>query len=217
MTGKQRILQTLRGEIPDRAAFVPNLWQWFHVNRLRGTLPAALEGLENPVDALRAMDADVLSKFDGVVLRETLHECRRVTTYEGELPEGQTTWTSWGDFTGGSIRRDRIETSAGVLHHTWRYESEAGAPFETEHWWKDFDREYRAVKAWMEDADWELDRHALLSGLDNVGDDGLVLLQTLPTPLKQFHWLAGPEQATLFVLDHPHQMRELARAHELLA
>lgn len=217
MNGKQRILQTLGGETPDRVAFVPNIWQWFHVNQRRGTLPAALAGLENPVDALRAMSADVLSKFDGMVLREVLHECRRGTTYEGVLPDRQTLWTSWGDFTGGSIRRDCVETPVGTLHHAWRYEAEAGAPFETEHWLKDFDRDYPAVKVWMKDADWELDHRALQSGLENVGDDGLILLQTLPTPLKQFHWLAGPEQATLFVLDHPREMRELACIHEAKA
>jgi hypothetical protein len=216
-SGRTRILQTLHGEAPDRVPFVPNIWQWFHLNRLRGTLPAELERLEDPVDVLRSMGADVLSKFDGVVLRETLSACRRVTTYEGEVPEGQTIWTSWGDFRGGNVRREHIETSAGVLTHAWRYESEAGAPFETEHWWTDFDREYPAVKAWMEDADWRADRDALQRGLDKVGDDGLVLLQTLPTPLKQLHWLAGPEHATLFVLDHPQEMRELARIHEAKA
>ncbi len=214
MNGKQRILETLGGGTPDRTAYVPNIWQWFHVNRMRGTLLPELQLMDDPVDVLRAMGADILSKFDGLVMREKLQACRRVTTYEGDLLGENAVWSSWGDFVGGSIRRERIETPSGILDHLWRYEVAAGAPFEASHWWKDFDRDYPAIKAWTEDAGWELDRDALRGGLAKVGDDGLILLQTLPTPLKQFHWLAGPDRATLFVLDHPREMRELAQIHE---
>ena len=40
------------------------------------------------------------------------------------------------------------------------------------------------------------------------------MFQLLPTPLKKFHWLAGAEQATLFITDHWEEMRELAEIHE---
>ena len=40
------------------------------------------------------------------------------------------------------------------------------------------------------------------------------MLQLLPSPLKQFHWLAGQTAATLFVMDHFQQMRELAAIHQ---
>jgi hypothetical protein len=34
------------------------------------------------------------------------------------------------------------------------------------------------------------------------------------SPLKALHWLAGPENASLWVADHPEEMRTLARIHE---
>ena len=40
------------------------------------------------------------------------------------------------------------------------------------------------------------------------------MAQLLPTPLKRFHWLAGQENATFFISDHPEEMLELARIHE---
>ena len=65
MTGQERIRAALAGETADRVPFVPNIWQWFYVNQYNGTLPAALDGISDPVEALRAMGADVFSKFDG--------------------------------------------------------------------------------------------------------------------------------------------------------
>jgi hypothetical protein len=65
VTGRERILAALGGELADRVPFVPNIWQWFHVNELRGTLPEALRGCRHPIEALRVLGADVLSKFEG--------------------------------------------------------------------------------------------------------------------------------------------------------
>lgn len=43
---------------------------------------------------------------------------------------------------------------------------------------------------------------------------GVILLQLPSTPLKRFHWLADPARASLLVMDHPAEMRELAQIHE---
>ena len=34
------------------------------------------------------------------------------------------------------------------------------------------------------------------------------------SPLKMLHWLAGPQNATYFIIDHPEETKELARIHE---
>jgi len=39
MTGRERILTALAGDRSDRVPFVPNIWQWFHVNRSAGGFP----------------------------------------------------------------------------------------------------------------------------------------------------------------------------------
>ena len=213
MTGKERILAALAGQPPDRVPFVPNVWQWFHVNRGASRLPAALADAGDPVEALRRLGADVLSKFDGVVVRERLANCRRNVSYEGD-PLDCPAWTSFVDFQRGPVRREWIETEHGTLSHVWQYAPQAAAPFEAEHWWKDFDREYAAVWAWMLDRRFEVDQKALQCGLTNIGDDGLLLLQLLPTPLKQFHWLAGPSAASIFIADHPEAMRDLAEIQQ---
>jgi len=103
----------------------------------------------------------------------------------------------------------------GTLTHEWKYQAETGAPFETEHWWKDFDAEYKLIRYWMEDTEWNYDQSALEEGLARIGKDGTIIFQLLPSPLKQFHWLAGQENASYFIIDHPEEMRTLARIHEV--
>ena len=213
VTGKQRILDTLAGRRADRVPFVPNVWQWFYVNRRRKSLPEELASCREPLDVLRHLGADVLSKFDGKVIRPTPCECKHNVAFEGEFREAPPKWTSFGDFTAGPVRKETIETPHGTLSHTWIYEDETGAPFEAEHWWKSFERDYAAVRVWIEDTEWTVDRAALCRGLERVGDDGVIALMLPPSPLKQFHWLAGAEEATFFLIDHPRKMRELARIH----
>jgi len=213
MNGKERILTVLAGDLPDRVPFVPNVWQWFFANQAEGTLPDELRSCADPVAMLRAIGADVLSKFDGIALAERLDACRRIVAFEDDA-RPRPAWTSFTTFEGGNIRRERIETPHGVLSQVWKYEPSAGAPFEAEHWWKDFERELPAVRAWLADARWELDRDALRQGLARVGDEGIILFQLPPTPLKKFHWLAGPAQASLWIADHPAEMRQLARMLE---
>ena len=214
MTGKERILNALSGEKPDRIPFVPNIWQWFYVNHYNDTLPDATGAAQSPVEVLRGMGADVFSKFDGEVGKPVFRTCRHTTVFEGQFPEGKRPNTGFAGFEGGPIQRERVETPYGTLTHTWEYQPCAGAPFESERWWKDFDAEYAAIRYSLEDTQTEYDTEALRAGLSNVGDDGTIMLQLLPTPLKQFHWLAGPENASLFIHDHPQEMRDLARIHE---
>jgi len=50
--------------------------------------------------------------------------------------------------------------------------------------------------------------------VERVGDDGVMMAHITQSPLKALHWLAGPENASLWVADHPAEMLALARIHE---
>jgi hypothetical protein len=214
MTGKERILAALAGERPDRVPFVPNIWQWFDVNDFNGTLPEELQGARSAVEALKRMGADVFSKFDGGRPVPTYRTCRHVVEFEGELPSRKQLRVDFTTFEGGTLRRDRIETPFGSLSHAWEYRRESGIPVELEHWWKNFEREYSAVRHWLSDTDWQVDEEAVRTGQDRIGDDGTLIFQLLPSPLKQFHWLAGQVNATFFLADHAGEMLALAAIHE---
>ena len=44
--------------------------------------------------------------------------------------------------------------------------------------------------------------------------NGTLIFQLLPSPLKQFHWLAGQVNASYFITDHPEEMQELAGIYQ---
>jgi hypothetical protein len=213
VTGKERILATLAGETPDRVPFVPNIWQWYHVNRYNGSLPLALAGTASPVEALKVLGAGIFSKFDGGLPQPVYHVCAHNVTFEGEFPTDRVPWTPFASFEGGPVRREQIETPHGILGHAWEYRADTGAAFELEHWLKDMS-EFPAVRFWMEDTEWAPDWAALRRGRELIGDDGTFIFKLLPSPLKQLHWLAGQVNATYMILDHPQEMRELAAIHE---
>ncbi len=213
MDGKERILTTLAGGLADRVPFVPNIWQWFYVNQFKGTLPPALAAYDHPVHLLRAMGADILSKFEGDVRAITYPGCEYSLENGGEDLGRDRVWGGFTWFERYARRRERIGTPFGALTHVWQYERSTGAPFEKERWWKDWS-EYPAVRYLLEHTESTPDLAALRRGLDLIGEDGTIIFQLAETPLKKFHWLAGQENASYFIVDHPAEMRELARIHE---
>jgi uroporphyrinogen-III decarboxylase len=218
MTGKERLLAAFRGEEPDTVPFSPNLYYWFYHHHRNGTLPPELSGAQHPLDALRYLGADILARWD------TQWATREVYT-AGEYREeysGESGWdlpiiTSFNRYPPGKIQhRERFVTPYGPLAHTWTFTREAGTDFESEFWWKDWS-EYKAVRFLLESKDYVFDAGEFRRWSNRIGDDGLVMAHITQSPLKMFHWLAGAENATFFIADHPDEMTELAQIHEAKA
>jgi hypothetical protein len=219
MTGQERLLCALNGERPDTVPWAPNLHQWFYANRLRGTLPDELRGCGSPLDVLRRLGAEILTRWEGQVKgrgfpgeRARFRACRLAVDWEGPRPDRPFV-TAFNTYTGGTVLRRRLETPHGALAHAWRFEPETGADFEAEHWWKDFDRELDAVRAFVEDRRYDLDAREHDAASAAVGGDGLVLQEIPESPLKLLYWLAGPENGILWLNDHPAPLAELFAVH----
>ena len=215
MTGRERILAAFRGEIPDMVPFAPNLYYWFYSRKVRRALPEELAGAEHPFDALRALGADILARWDTQhCTREVYADGEYSETFEGDSGFDEPVVTAFNIYPPRkSVRRRIFRTPYGTLTHTWQLSEEAGADFETEHWWKRWE-EYRAVRFLLEARDYEFDRERFQEWVKRAGGDGVVMVHLTECPLKTLHWLAGPEQASLFIADHPDEMKELARIHE---
>jgi len=215
MTGKQRILAAFHGERPDTVPFCPNLYYWFYNRLATGTLPPALEGALHPFDALRVLGADILARWD------TEHATREVYTagefneeYSGESAHTRPLVTAFNCYPPHtSQRRRRFATPYGTLTQTWTLTEQAGADFESEHWWKDWS-EYPAIRFLLESRDYAFDAAEFHRWVERAGDDGVMMAHITQSPLKALHWLAGPENASLFLADHPEEMQALARIHE---
>lgn len=215
MTGKERLLAAFRGEPVDFVPFSPNIYQWFYAHYSTGALPPEVAGATHPFDVLRHLGADILARWD------TQWATKAVYT-DGAYSEEYSGHSNWDRplVTAFNIypphktkRRRKFETPYGTLTQTWEYTGEAAADFESKYWWTDWS-EYEAVRFMMESTEYELDADMLHHWVQQVGDDGLVMVNLTESPLKRLHWLAGPQNATMFIIDHPAEMQALAKIHQ---
>ncbi len=188
---KQRILAAFHGDAVDTVPFCPNLYYWFYNRLTTGALPSQLAGAQHPFDALRALGADILARWD------TQHATREVFTsgefleeYRGESSFDSPLVTAFNIYPPHTNKRRRkFVTPYGALTQTWTLTETAGADFESEHWWKDWS-EYAAVKFMLEARDYVFDAARFHRWVERVGEDGVVMVHVTQSPLKTFHWLA---------------------------
>lgn len=222
MNGRQRILAAFRGEPSDCVPFAPNIYLWFYYHRYHGTLPAALAGAQHPFEVLRGLGADILARWD---TQWAVREVYTAGEYSSEfadqggvrpsaLPPGTPITTSFNIYPpGANEHRRRFVTPYGALTQTWAFTAESAADFEAKYWWTDWE-EYEAVRFMLEAREYQLDVASFRHWVRQVGDDGVVMCHLTQSPLKMLHWLAGPQNATYFIMDHPEETRALARIHE---
>jgi len=215
MTGRQRILAAFHGEQPDYVPFAPNLYYWFYSRLARGSLPGEISSAQHPFEVLRYLGAEILARWDTqYATREVFAAGEFHDEFTGRSRFHRPMVTAFNIYPPGTgIRRQSFTTPYGTLTHTWTLTEESGADFESEHWWKDWSQ-YEAIRFFLEARDYVFDAEEFRRWVRRVGDDGLVMASVTCSPLKNFHWLAGAANASLFIADHPEEMKQLARIHE---
>ena len=215
MTGRERILAAFRGEKVDFVPFAPNLYQWFYYHLANKNLPTEIAHAQHPFEVLRHLGAEILARWDTQsATRETYKAGKYTGTYSGETGDDTPLVTAFNRYPPGKSQCQRkFATPYGALTQTWAYTKEAGADFELAHWWKSWE-DYPAVRFMEESVEYTFDAAAFHQWVERAGNDGVVMLHLTESPLKRLHWLAGPENASLFILDHPEEMQALARIHE---
>ena len=195
--------------------FAPNIYQWFYYHAVNGSLPAEIAQAEHPFEVLRHLGADILARWDTQwVTRDIYIDGEYTETYAGHSDWDKPLVTAFNIYPSHKTERERkFVTPYGELIQRWRFSHEAKADFETRHWWTEWE-EYEAVRFMLEAKTYQLDRVAFQQWVERVGDDGLVMLNITQSPLKTLHWLAGVENATYFIMDHPAEMEALAKIHE---
>jgi uroporphyrinogen-III decarboxylase len=215
MNGRERILAAFRGEAVDYVPFAPNLYQWFYYHWSQRRLPPPVADAQHPFDVLRYLGADILARWDTQwSTRTTYTQGGYSEAYFGESDWDKPLVTAFNHYPPHKTERHRrFETPHGTLTQVWTYMPEAGADFEAKYWWTEWE-EYPAVRYMLEAREYTLDTDDFRRWVQRVGDDGVVMLNLTESPLKALHWLAGPQNATLFILDHPEEMLALARIHQ---
>ncbi len=215
MTGRERILAAFRGERADFVPFAPNIYQWFYYHLANRKLAPEISHARHPFDVLRHLGADILARWDTQLATREIYTAGNFSEQYGGKGDGdEPLITSFNRYPAGKNQcQRRFVSPYGTLTQTWLHTGEAGTDFELEYWWKSWD-DYPAVQFMLESLEYCFDAVEFHRWVERVGDDGVVMLHLTESPLKRFHWLAGPENASLFIMDHPEEMQALARIHE---
>ncbi len=215
MNGRERILAAFHGDQPDVVPFAPNLYQWFYVNQRQGTLPLEIAGAKHPFDVLRYLNADILARWDARSLtREVFAEGTYSEEWHGDSEGDQAMVTAFTIYPPHKTEcRRRFVTPYGTLSNTWRFSEAALADFETKHWWTSWD-DYEAIRYMLEAKDFVFDAQKFDTLVEQLGGDGVMMVNITEVPLKRLHWLAGPQNATYFMIDHPAELKALMNLHK---
>lgn len=215
MTGRERILAAFRGEETDFVPFSPNIYQWFYYHRTNRTLPAEVADAQHPFDVLRYLGADILARWDTqLATREVYTAGEFSQEFGGNEASGEPIVTAFNRYPAHrSELRQKFVSPYGTLTQTWILSRKACADFVAEFWWKTWE-DYPAVCFMLETCEYVFDAAEFHRWVERVDENGVVMIHITQSPLKTFHWLAGQENASLFMIDHPEEMKALARIHE---
>ena len=219
MTGRERIHAALKGEPVDRVPFALNTWQWYYAQKYRGTLPAEYADCKTPIAFLKKYGADIITRWDGQIKgRAGLGEfvrfphCR-YSRQEIGAPIVMPITTAFNDYQRLNRIQSTLETPAGTLRQTWRFTEETCADFEEAYWIDDWQQQFETLRWLVRDRSYDIEMSQYRRDLAEVGEHGIVMVEIPENPVKMLHWLMGPEKASLALLDHVAQCRDLFASH----
>lgn len=200
MTSQQRLLDLLAGNIPDRVPFSPNLWQWFEYQKLHRLLPPELKACESHGDVLRILGVDIFARNLKTDIRTQWFGGHVRVAYQRVAVE---------EMKEENRRQIIYHTPCGDLTEAYFFQEEGCTLVQTEPAFKDFDREFPAWKALIEDRVYDFDPESFQALSAEIGSRGIVIAGEITSPLKQLHILARADQTTYLLVDHEPEMLEL--------
>ena len=208
-TPRQAVLDVLHRRRPQRFVYAPNYWQWFSHHRQHGSLPAELSNCPSQLAMIRQLGLDVLSRN----IYADQHRC-----WFGGLSD--IIW-SGVDFEqsenkiGGDLLIERtFHTPHGPLFERQRYCADQSTLVQEKYLVDDYTRQLDAYEAIIRARRWRFNAVKYQQEQTAVGQDGIVMVGELFSPLKMLHLELGPNNTTFLLMDHPDRIGALLKVHE---
>jgi hypothetical protein len=202
-------LDVLGRHRPPRIVYAPNYWQWFSHHQARGTLPDEIAHCQDQLDVIRHLGLDIFSRNIYCDQRRCWYGGLAQIVWEGVEVEQRES----------SIDRDLViervyHTSRGDLTEQQRYHADQSTLVQEQFIVDDYVNQLDAYEELVQGRRWRFDRDRFERERQRVGDDGVVIVGELFSPLKMLHYDLGPENATYLLMDQPQRTGEILRVHE---
>jgi len=209
-TGRARTLAVLGRHRPDRFVYAPNYWQWFTHHRNHSLLPPEFQHCETQLDLLKYLGVDVFSRnvycdptrawFGG--LSQEIFE--KIEVSEKRWQQGRDTFTE----------RSYI-TSKGILTERLRYVFAESTLVQEKHLLDDPETQLDAFEELVMARRWSFDAALYAQWKHQIGNDGVLNVGELLSPLKLLHMAAGADHAVYLLEDYPERCRDIMAQHEV--
>ncbi len=223
MSGRERIMGMLRGEAVDRVPFAINAWHWFYFHQFHRTLPPEYGDCQTPIEFLRRLGADILTRWDGQIKGRAglgkhvrFPNCRLTREEIGQPIERPAT-TAFNEYRERDQTRLVIETPEGTLSQRWRFSPDLVTDFDEEYMVKDLDRDLPALRFLVADRAYDFVMDDFRRDLAAVGDAGIIVIEIPENPIKMLYWLMGPQEAMMALMTRGELFGELFERHTELA
>ncbi len=221
MNSKERVQAVLEGGVPDRVPFAPNIGQWFSYHKHSGTLPPELEGCEDELDAMLRMETDIFSRRLGPFFAQSIPGVEMHRYYvpmdggpRAEVkPPASTPFGHEEPYPPNVWVVTEVVTPLGTLRNRARFTSASFTTFEEEHFVKDFERDYPALRYIVENTSYAFDPEKYRQVEERLGDQGVAFVPMAQSPIKLLHIWGGQVDGTLFLVDYEKECRDLFEIH----
>ncbi len=197
MTSRHRLLTVLKGGIPDRVPFAPNIGQWFEYHKANNTLPDELSDCQTEWDAMEALNCDIFSRRLCAPVRLINAPYETVT----EPLAGDTSRTS-------------IHTPVGTLSSVSRFDRASWTTFTLEHPVKDPDRDLPILQWIIENSQWGFEHQLWDQAEKRLGEKGVLMIPFFQSPIKLIHNWAGQQEGTFILLEREKECDRLFEVYK---
>jgi len=199
ITRKENLRLVLTGEMPHWVPFALNFEQWYTHHKTFDTLPADLKHTTSYIQAMKTLQCDIFSRnVDGGV--------RNV--------DEKAAWqTSVEKTKVGSRQTNTFQTPHGSLTHVYETQDTLTTGHHSEYMVKNWLQDRNAFLWFMDQHSYTWDRDAFAANNTLIGDDGILMINLGPTPLKFLHRHFGLDGTCFFVMDHFEAAKSLCDTH----
>jgi len=225
MTHRQRILMTMRGEMPDMLPCVPRIDLWYNANSMAGTLPQQHKGRTQ----------DEISRAEGWALHKIVPEFLRIRRPEDNLHRALGIYslkelTFSYNFSSdieikvrheGDSSHVEYHTPLGMVSTTTTYTKEMRSSGASITWIEEHAikkrEDYRVVGYIFENLELTPNFDDFITWKDDIGEDGVAVTMASLSSSPMHHIQKELLDATAFYYhyhDYQREMRELAESVE---
>jgi uroporphyrinogen-III decarboxylase len=210
LNSRENIENVLANKTPSRFVFAPNFWQWFAHQKNHGILPDEIKHCKTQLDMMNYLGVDVFSRNV---------YCKQDEAWIGGICEeyfedGEVIIKNEYNGKNKIITKQYIMGSSEILSEKLTYLFDESTIVQNDFLITDHTAQYKAFENFVASRRWRFSNERYHQVCKEVGEQGMVIVGDLFSPLKMLHFAMGPVNSVYLLMDQPEYSKRLLDLHE---